>query len=212
MNTKTIRVQGKGMHVQAPDRVRLVFTVVGEDPDFSRAVEQCNRAVEAVRSAAEGCGIAATELKSSHFDVREENEYVSGRHQHVGFKATHRIAVGLPIDKGLLGRFLSAVLRGKARPEVRLSFEVSDPEALKQRVLASAVENAKRRAQTIATASGVVLGSILGIEYGYAEVRISSQESSMALACAEPSDAAPDFEPDDVEAEDTVTVTWEIRD
>ena len=210
MNPKTIRVQGKGTVSQSPDRVRLIFTVVGKDPDFSKAVELCNLGVDALRKAAEGCSITPAELKTTHFDVREETEYVSGRHQLVGFQSTHQVGVLLPIDRDLLGRFLSAVLRGKAKPQVNLAFEVSDPEKLKQMVLADAVENAKRRAQTIATASGVALGPILGIEYGYAEVRISSQPSTMAMECAGPSDVAPDFQPDNVEAEDTVTITWEI--
>ena len=210
MNPKTIRVQGKGTVSQSPDRIRLAFTIVEKDQDFSKVVERCNLGVDALRAAAEGCAISQAELKTTHFDVREETEYASGRHQHVGFQSTHQVGVVLPIDKDLLGRFLTAVLRGKARPQVNLAFEVSDPEELKQRVLADAVENAKRRAQTISTASGVTLGPILGIEYGYAEVRISSQPSLMAMECAGPSDVAPDFEPDDVEVEDTVTITWEI--
>lgn len=210
MNPRTIRVQGKGTVSQSPDRVRLIFTIVGNDPDFSKAVERCNLGVDALRAAAEGCSIPPTELRTTHFDVREKTEYVSDRHQHVGFQSTHQVGVLLPIDRELLGQFLSAVLRGKSRPQVNLTFEVSDPEELKQRVLADAVENAKRRAHTIATASGVTLGPILGIEYGYAEVRISSQPSSMAMECAGPSNFAPEFEPDDVEAEDTVTITWEI--
>ncbi len=210
MNPRTIRVQGKGIVSQSPDRVRLIFTIVGKDPDFSKAVEQCNLGVEALRTAAEGCSIAQAELKTTQFNVREESDYVSGRHQHVGFQSTHQVGVLLPIDRELLGRFLSAVLRSNARPQVNLAFEVSDPEELKQRVLADAVENAKRRAQTIATASGVALGPILGIEYGYAEVRISSEPCSMKMECAAPNDIAPEFQPDDVEAEDTVTITWEI--
>lgn len=55
MNPRTIRVQGKGIVSQSPDRVRLIFTIVGKDPDFSKAVEQCNLGVEALRTAAEGC-------------------------------------------------------------------------------------------------------------------------------------------------------------
>ena len=94
---------------------------------------------------------------------------------------------------------------------MNLAFEVADPEGLKQKVLASAVANAKRRAETIATASGIKLGGITHIEYGYAEVRVSSQPCEMALESAgSMSDEAPDFDPEEVQAEDTVTITWEI--
>ena len=211
MNRQNIRVQGKGIVSQAPDRIRIVFTLTGTDLDFAKAVEDCNQGIEFLRAAAESCGIIPTELKTTDFNVREETEYVSGKHRHAGFKSTHHLCVVLPLDRDLVGRFLSAVLRGKARPQINLSFEVSDAEGLKQKVLASAVENAKRRAETIANASGVKLGRIWNIEYGYTEIRVSSQPCDMVLESAELREVAPNFEPDDVEAQDTVTVTWEIE-
>ena len=211
MNQKSIRIQGKGRVTQAPDRIRILFTVSGRHADFAASVEQCNSAVDAVRTAAHGSGIDPGEVKTVHFDVRDETEYISGRHKHIGFAATHQLGIVLPIDQDLLGRFLSSVIRSNAKPQVTLAFEVSDPESLRQRVLEDAVANAKRRAETIASAAGIKLGDIINIEYGYAEVRISSQPSEMFLESAAPeSNISPEFDPDNVEAEDTVTITWEI--
>lgn len=211
MNSKTIRIQGRGSVSQSPDRVRLSLTIDERDPDFSEAVKRSNLGVEALRMAAESCSIAPAELKTTHFDVQEKKpDFLSERIDHVEFQVTHRVSLQLPIDGDLLERFLSGVLQGKARPQVSLAFEVSDPEELKQRVLADAVENAIRRAQTIATASGVALGSILAVEYGHAEFGIRSLQNSMAMECSLISEFAPNFQPDDVEARDSVTITWEI--
>jgi uncharacterized protein YggE len=102
MNQKTIRVQGKGSASQAPDRIRITFTLTGTDPDFSKAIEASEKAATAVRSAAQKCGIEASELKTTHFDVREDTEYNSGRHLLVGFKATHQIGITLPIENDLV--------------------------------------------------------------------------------------------------------------
>lgn len=211
MNTRTIRVQGKGNVSQTPDRIAISFSLTGRNPDFSRAVEICNEAIETLRKAAGACGIDPGELKTAHFDISEESKYFEGVTTHIGFMATHRMGIVLPIDREFVGRFLSAVIRSGAEPDVRLAFRVSDPEALRQKVLASAVENARRRAETIVLASGVKLGPIAHIEYGYAEVHISSQECGIVLPASDVvSDAAPNFDPDDIEAEDTVTITWEI--
>lgn len=210
MNSKIIRVQGKGRVFQSPDRVRVAFSITGKDADFTKAVEQGNLKIEALRVVAESCGIARTEMKTISFDIEEETKYDSGRRHHIGFICEHKLSVCLPIDQDLLGHFLSAVIQSKAKPEMTLTFEVSDTEELKQKVLANAVENAKRRAQTIATASGVTLGSIQQIEYGYSEIRISSEPVIMEMHDVASGPIAPDFEPDDVEAEDTVTITWEI--
>lgn len=210
MTKKTIRVQGRGSVCQAPDQIRLKFTLDHSHPDFQKAVEGCNQRVAVVKAAATGSGIAPEVLKTIHFDVREETEYQGGRHRHVGFEASHQLAVVLPVDRDLVGRFLSAVMSGGSKPQVNLAFEVSDAEELKQKVLANAVENARRRADTIASAAGVKLGAILQIEYGYSEVRISSRDCDMDGTSSSVACDAPDFNPDDVEAEDTVTVTWEI--
>lgn len=211
MNQRTIQVQGRGTVTQAPDRIRILLTLDSASGDFATAIEMCNSEVAAVRSAAQDAGIDPAELKTTHFHVAEQKEYISGRHQFVGFEATHQLGVVLPIDKDLIGRFLSSVIRSNSKPQIRLGFEVADAEGLKQKVIASAVENAKRRAETIAEAAGTPLGTILKIEYGHVEVRISSGSCDMEVNSAEPgADIAPDLDPDDVSAEDSVTITWDI--
>ena len=212
MNTKFIRIQGKGNVSQAPDRIRIFFSLIGKDGEFIKAVEKCNSACEAVRAAAKSCGIKPSELKTTHFNVGAETKYASGRYQRIGFESSHELMILLPINKALIGRFLSAVIGGKANPQVNLKFELADAEGLKQRVVADAVANAKRRAETIASAAGIKLGDILNIEYGSAEIRSSSRP--FLLDPCGPSirgDIAPVFEPQDLKAEDTVTVMWKIE-
>lgn len=195
---------------QSPDQVRLIFSCIERNRDFKHAIEGCNQRIAEVRAAATKCGIPAERLKTTRLGVEEDTEYESGRRRHVGFLASHELAVTLPLDRELIGKFLSAVMVGSSKPQLKIVFEVADGETLKQKVLANAVENAKTRAQTIALAAGVVLGPILQIEYGYGEVRVSSESSDMGV-CHSPVVAdAPDFDPEDVDAEDTVTITWEL--
>ncbi len=208
---RTITVQGKASLSQSPDRIRIVLTVIGSDADFSVAVSKGNRKTAALHAAAEACSIPKSDLKTGHFHVREETAYESGRTVHIGFQAIHELSIVLPVDKERVGRFLSKVLRGRAQPKVSLGFEVSDVRSLRQRVLAKAVKNAKDNAETIASATEITLGSILNVQYGYSELRISSRLSEMAMeACMGDGEIAPDIEPTDVEIRDTVTVTWEI--
>ena len=210
MNSRYLRIQGKGLISQSPDRIHIYFSMTGKDGEFTKAVENCNTACEAVRAAAKSCGINPDELTTSHFSVGAETKYVSGKHRHVGFESMHELMIVLPIEKGLIGRFLSAVVSAKANPQVSLKFDVSDPEALKQKVLIAAIENAKRSAETIALAAGIKLGSISNIEYGCAVARASSRSLNMACAPSVSGDISPDFEPEDLRAEDGVTVTWKI--
>ena len=210
MKTRTIRVQGKGSASQAPDRISLFFSVAHPRPQYDKAIEGCNSRVESIRAAASELNLQGADLKTVQFGVSDETQYEHGRYTHIGYTATHQLCMELPVDQNLVGKFLSSLVQRGAEPQVRINFTVADPEALKQRVLADAVANAKARAEVIATAAGVKLGNIADIQYGYSEVVISSQPSEMMLESCCESEIAPNFDPKDVDAEDTVTVTWEI--
>jgi len=209
MKTKTIRVQGHGSASQAPDRIQISLTVEETSADFSAAIEGSNDRIAAIRAVSEKCGIDPGLLRTNRFHVRDETEYTGGRTVHIGFIATHSVGVDLPFDQNLVGKFLATLSGSKADPSVGISFGVSDPELLKQRVLADAVANATTRAETIATAAGIRLGCIETIEYGYAEIRVSSETHEMgsSVLC----DSAPDIRPEAINAEDTVTITWAIE-
>lgn len=210
MNTRTIRVQGKGSASQAPDRISLFFSVAHPRPQYDKAVEGCNSRVEAIRAAASELNVTGADLKTVQFGVSDETQYESGRHKHIGYTATHHLCMELPVDQNLVGKFLASLAQRGAEPQVRIDFTVADSEALKQRVLADAVANAKARAEIIAKAAGVKLGNISDIQYGYSEVVISSNASDINLESCCESEIAPDFDPKDVEADDTVTVSWEL--
>ena len=209
MKTRTIRVQGHGSVFQAPDRIRISLTIDENAPAYGAAIEGSNERIAAIRASSQKCGIDPELLRTSRFDIRDDTEYTAGRTVHVGFIATHAVTVDLPFNQDLVGKFLSSLSSSKADPSVGISFSVSDPESLKQRVLADAVANATARAETIAKAAGIRLGGIENIEYGYAEIRVSSETHEMgsSVLC----DSAPDIRPEAIDAEDTVTITWAIE-
>ena len=209
MKTRTIRVQGHGSVSQAPDRIRISLSVLERSPDYSLAIKGSNERIAAIRAGSERCGVDPELLRTTQFDVRNENEYHDGRNIHIGFIATHAVAVDLPLDQELIGNLLATLSGSKADPAVGISFSVSDAESLKQRVLADAVANATARAETIAKAAGIRLGGIENIEYGYSEIRVSSETHAMgsSVVCY----SAPDIRPEEINAEDTVTITWAIE-
>jgi len=206
---KTIRVQGRGSVKQAPDTVSIYLSIEEKRRHFSEAIEGANQRAEAVRLVADEVGIDRNLIKTADFGVVDDEEYLEGRRNHIGFRATHNLRILLPLDKTLVGKFLSFLASSKAKAEIKLAFTVSDTEAVRQKVLADAVANAKTRARIIAGAAEVNLGKILNIEYGYTEIHVSSRENDLVCSDSAPSEI--DFDPEDVSAEDSVTITWEIE-
>jgi hypothetical protein len=122
--------------------------------------------------------------------------------------------IELPVDKELLNRALRHITQGHSGAEIKLAFSVKDKDGLRKRVLMEAVRTAKGNAETLASAAGMSLGKLQQIDYGWAEVRIYDREASMV--CQQPVAQMPeyeaDIEPEDVAAEDNVTLVYEISD
>ena len=118
--------------------------------------------------------------------------------------------IELPSDKGLLNKVLMQVAKGHSGAEISLSFSVKDKDGLRQRVITQAVQTAKENAETLASAAGVTLGKLQEINYGCVEVRIYEQELRMPCPSAVEDMAEPDIEPADINAEDSVTLVYEI--
>ena len=60
-------------------------------------------------------------------------------------------------------------------------------------------------------AAGVQLGDILRIDYGWTEIRVSSERMMDYDASTAYSMPMPDIEPDEIKAGDNVTVVWAIE-
>ncbi len=203
----TIRVQGHGSVSTAPDVVDLGLEIACEDRDYGRTIAGLNGRLESLRQAVADAGEDPKALKTGSFQVSIENDY-EVRNRFRCFKGEHRLALRLPFEQGRLARVFASISGCDARPELSLSFGFSDPEAIRQRVLEDAVKNARKRAEIITAAAGQTLGRIVAIQYGYAEIRISSDVmESCELAKME---SAPELEPSDIDSTDTVQIVWEI--
>ncbi len=210
MAEAVIRVQGRGRLRADPDRTVLEFQVRGRSTDYAEAVERAAIEVEAIRAALDTQGIARTALKTTRFGVGRDEEWDPKREKRLflGYAAVHGLRLELPRTTDA-GAVLDAIADAAPGAAVQVSFEIGDPDGFRQRLLAAAVEAARRNAATIAEASGVRLGPIAGIEYGWTEIRVASAlmyESRAMRGAAAPTS----FEPEAIEGEESVTVTWAI--
>ena len=92
-------------------------------------------------------------------------------------------------------------------------FSIKDMAAVSEDLLISTTENAKKKAEILAKASGVILGDLVSIDYNWGELHLYSQTRyAMEDKLMKMSESyAPDIEPNDIDVSDTVTFVWEIR-
>ena len=215
---KTIRVTGKGQIKLHPDMTRIVMDLKRRYMDYGEALRHSAEDTDILRGELEGLGFARSDLKTLSFDVDTEYEYVDEKRykrRFAGYEYHHRLKVEFESDNKRLGKVLFTLANGMVNPEFRIAYFVKDQEAAKNALLADAVADAKEKAAVLSRSAGVALKDIQTVDYSWGEVRFETKmmECRAELPCPGSASGGSydmDIEPDDIDAEDTVTVIWEI--
>ena len=215
---KTIRVTGKGRLSVRPDTTRITLTLEGTDPGYGEILRRSSQETEQLRDLLTEFGFERTDLKTLNFTVDTEYEGYEEegvyKQRFAGYRFRHLLKVEFPSDNGRLGGILSALAGSPVRPEFQLSYTVRDPEAVKNELLGKAVADARAKADVLAQAAGVCLKDLRSLDYSWGEidleVRPMDRMFRSEMTASKAAGFAMDIEPEDIEAEDTVTVVWEI--
>lgn len=220
MENRIIRVTGKGMLKLKPDVTRLTLSLEGICREYADALKRSAEHTGELKKTLEPFGFSAADLKTVYFDVDTEYENYQDKHgtyknRFVGYRFRHTLKLEFLSDNERLGNVLHALANTAAKPEFRISYTVGDPEAAKNELLGRAVADAKAKAEVLAAAAGVTLSEIRSIDYSWGEIdfemRPMNRSFDIVGAHAEITGFDIDLEPDDIEANETVTVIWEIK-
>ena len=222
-NMRTIRVTGKGQIKVRPDTTRITISLEGTWPEYGETLRHSSQDTERLKDVLSAFGFKRSDLKTLNFNVETEYESYKDKgtyNQHlIGYRFTHMMKVEFPSDNDRLGKVLYALANCPLKPEFRLSYTVSDPEAAKNDLLGKAVTDAKEKASVLTQAAGVTLKDIQSIDYSWGEIDFEYRPMNRMLMAdeylarpmaAESPSYDMDIEPDDIEVSDTVTVLWEI--
>lgn len=216
---KTMRITGKANLNVAPDQTKVSLTIRGFAMEYNAALEQSVRDTKVIKDALEECGIERTSLKTENFYTSEKTKSVKDQYgnisyRHIGYDITHYLNFKFDNNNELLGKVLSVLSKLKINPRIAISFTVKDSEQYKDKLIALAITDAKRKACTMASAAEVILGEIQHIDYSYQTINLESKQY-LYLECARENSNADDFNvdmtPEDMDLTDTVTIEWEIK-
>ena len=214
----TITVTGTGRVSAAPDFVVLSMSLEALNLSYEAAMEAASSNIAELTAALEKAGFEKKELKTTDFRVSTLYDSVrrkSGEYERVfkGYRVGHDLKLSFDFSAEALSRALSAVAGCGAAPDLGISFTVKDPASVKDEMLRSAAENARRNAAVLAEASGKALGELISINYSWGELNIiSDTRYEMAEDCMTKSMLCEgmDFTPDDIDVRDSATFTWEL--
>ncbi len=218
---RSIRVTGKGQLRITPDTTRLTMTLEGLDKEYGETLRRSSEDTEALKDVLSGFGFRRSDLKTLNFRMDTEYESFQDRdgvyrQRFAGYKFYHTMKVEFPSDNDRLGKLLYALAHCSVKPELSISYTVSDPEAAKNTLLGNAVADAKEKAAVLTRAGGVALKEIQSIDYSWGEIDLEYRPMAgnvLMDRCEAPMMSKSfhlDIEPDDIRVSDTVTVVWEI--
>ena len=221
-NMRTIRVTGKGQIKVKPDTTRITISLEGTWPEYGETLRHSSQDTERLKDVLSAFGFERSDLKTLNFNVETEYESYKDKgtykQRFVGYKFHHLMKVEFFSDNERLGKVLYALANCPVKPEFRLSYTVSDPEAAKNELLGKAIKDAKEKAGVLTQAAGVELKDIQSIDYSWGEINFEVQPMNRMIV-ADECMAAPmaaesydmDIEPDDIEVSDNVTLIWNIE-
>lgn len=210
---RLLKVQGKGNVKVEPDLITLSFNVESRAWDYEESIRNLNVRADNLRGSMADSDLDKAQLKTTAFNVQADTRYDGGQYIFNGYVASHRMQIELPMDRILLNKVFRHVAQGHSGAEINLCFSVKDKDALRKSVLTQAVQTAKENAAILAEAAGVKLGNLMQMDYGWQEVHIYEREANMvAMESSPKAQYEVDIEPEDIAAEDNVTLTFEILD
>ncbi|MDU5223772.1 MAG: SIMPL domain-containing protein [Finegoldia magna] len=213
---RTIRVKGKGKISVKPDTIKITIKAEGVRWNYDETIEQSTQDTRILRDALKNAGLDPKDLKTTYFSI--DSKYESYRDKNddykekfVGYKYEHRTYIKFENDNKILGKVLYELARCDVKVKFDINYTVKDKEKVKNDLLEKAVEDSTTKAKVLAKASGVKLKEILNIDYSWGEIDIYSSPMDDWMVCEAKSSYDIDIEADDIDVQDTVTITWTIE-
>jgi uncharacterized protein YggE len=161
----TITVVGDGQVNAAPDMATIMLGVNSQAETAKAAMDQTSVGVEALLATLGEAGIAPRDVQTTGLSLNpiwDQSSLNSDPPKVTGFNADNSVTVRVrAIDT--LGNVLDSVLVAGANTFNGLTFGLQDPEPRLDEARQAAVADARRKAELIAEAAGVSLGSLASI-------------------------------------------------
>ena len=161
---KQITVTGQATIQIAPDIARAQLGVQTFAVSLDEAISENNRRASAASAVLKAGGVAEADIKTAVFQVHVQRDYKEDRvGQIVGYWVNNAVSVTLR-DLTRVGQLLQATIEAGINSVDNLVFTLNDFEPVRSQVRVLAMQDARRRAETLAQTAGVELGQPIRID------------------------------------------------
>ena len=223
---RSITVNGMAERKVVPDEAHLTVDLNAVAMKMGDAKSAHDAKLEKLLGIAKGEGIDSKKIRTQSTSVQPVYSYPQdpATHQSTRHFDGYRMSSSIDItvsdtDKlaPLLDKITSAELDKGNAPEwgnlVNMYYTISNPDKLRDELLAEAIANAKTKADNMSAAAGTAVGRVYEIREGGAPVFTPTPMPMMALAAAAPAMAKATMAPPagEQQLQSSVTVTYELK-
>ena len=196
----TITVTGNGTVDVTPDQASFDFGVTTNGTTAAQALNSNSSQAHAIIDALKKAGIASADIQTSQVSLWPQTR--SGGRVVTGYQASNSVEVTAALAKA--GALVDAAVAAGANNVDGPTLDTVQKDALYNQALKQAVVQAKGKAEAIAAAAGLTLGSQLKVHEG-------GQATPIVYGAAElagPAKVAPPIEAGTQKIQASVTVTY----
>lgn len=205
----TITISGQGKVTGVPDIATIDVGLVTEKPDVASAqkenTEKMNRLIKKMKD----LGVNEKDIQTIYYNIYPQYDWPNGKQVLRGYQVNQGVRVKIR-DLNKIGDILIAAGEGGANQVSGLSFNIDDPEKLKQEARIKALENAKEKAEALAQVAGVKLGKIVSFSEYEERPLAPVYRAYEGLGLGE-GEVAPEIEKGTLDVVVNVTVSYEIK-
>jgi uncharacterized protein YggE len=163
--TRTVSVSGTGVVKLDPDTANINLGVVSNDESLEVAQQTVSENLASITQSLTDAGIAAEDIQTSSYNVYPVPEYDRDGN-YVGVER-YEVSAGLTVivrDIDSVGTVLDGAVEAGANNVWGISFYVDDPSSAASQARQAAVDDARAKADELATAGGMVIVNIISID------------------------------------------------
>jgi hypothetical protein len=206
----TIAISGEGKITSIPDIASVEVGLMTEKGDVKSAQKENTEKMNRLIANLKKLGVESKDIQTSYYNIYPQYDWPDGKQVLRGYQVNQGVSVKIRnLEK--IGDILAAAGEGGANQVSGLSFNIDDPETLRQEARIKALQNAKEKAEALAEVAGVRLGKIVSFsEYSSSPVPMYKSMDVMGLGGGGES-AAPTVESGSMDIVVNVTVSYEIK-
>ncbi|EKD76237.1 MAG: hypothetical protein ACD_43C00183G0005 [uncultured bacterium] len=208
----TLSVAGTGEAYGIPDIATITFSVLKQGDTVTAVTESGNTAMQDIITVLKDAGIADADIRTTAYRLSPRYDYS---------KATKGDIIGYDLNQSVTVKIRNLESTATVTDAVTVAgannigtpiFEIDDPDSVKSEARAEAFTKAQAKAQSLANAAGMKLGSMVTFsESGNDGEKYSDYNQSISFDAVSAETSTPTFSAGSDEINVTVNVTYALK-